>query len=105
MTKLKMLKRLKETNQTKSLAALLDLLINQVFLMLAILKIFRFFCVTFFLQYEIPKDSSARYYKKKKSKKGYKKSLVESIKIFPEKKKIKSDSMVANDIKIFPNME
>ena len=33
--------------------------------MLAILKIFRFFCVTFFLQYEIPKDSSARYYKKK----------------------------------------
>ena len=31
VTKLKILKRLKETNQTKSFVALLDLLINQVF--------------------------------------------------------------------------
>ena len=61
VTKLKILKRLKETNQTKSLVALLDLLINQVFLVLTILKVALFFCITFFLKYKIPKDFTARY--------------------------------------------
>ena len=37
----------------------------------------------------------------RKTKKGFKKSLMEDIKIFQKKKKTKSKNMVVNDIKIF----
>ena len=43
----------------------------------------------------MPKDSSARYYKKNKEKN--QKSLVKDIKILLKKKKTKTENMVMND--------
>ena len=50
------------------------------------------------------KDSSAKYYQKRK--KGHKTGLVEGIKIFLKKKpKKKNKNMAANDTEIFLNMK
>ena len=53
------------------------------------------------------KISSAKYYHKKRKdfKKNQDLSFVKSIKIFLKKRKTKSDSMVANDIKISQKMK
>ena len=50
----------------------------------------------------MPKNSSARYYKKRK---GLKKGLMKDIKIFLKRKTKDCNSMVANNIKIFMKMK
>ena len=59
--------KVKEINQAKGLVTFSDFLINEIVLVLVILNIV--FYVNFFHKYKMLKDSSARYYQKKKNKK------------------------------------
>ena len=61
------------------------------------------FIVYIYIYIYIPRQASAKYYKKNKEK--IKKSLVKGIKIFLKKKKTERENMVVNGIKISQKMK